>query len=227
MIGVIINTGSVVIGSIFGMLFKRSISDRLSSALITSIGLCIICIGVAGILDGKNTVLLIITMTCGTAIGTWIDIDNWLYLFGLSIEKRVSSKANSPSVAQGFVAGSLLMGVGAMGIVGALNAGISGDISTLLTKAGLDFISSILLAINLGIGVMFSALFLLIYEGGVVLLASILSPFLSSYVIAETTCVGSVLILALGLNLIGVTKIKVANLLPAIILAPLFAIFLR
>lgn len=228
MIGVIVNAAAIVLGSMFGLIFKKGIPERLSSALMTSIGLCVICIGITGILKGENTLILIVAMVFGTAIGTWIDIDKWLNRLGSSIEARFTSgNGTNISIAQGFVAGSLLMCVGAMGIVGSLNAGLSGDISTLLTKSVLDLISSALLVISLGVGVMLSAVMLILYEGSIVLLAQLLQPILSESTICEMTCAGSVMILALGLNLIGVTKIKVANLLPAILLTPFIVVLLN
>lgn len=220
MIGVIVNAIAVIIGSAFGLIFKRGVPEKISSALMTTIGLCVICIGITGILKGENTLVLILSMVLGSSIGTFADIDALLKRFGDYIETRLSSNGRPGAIAQGFVAGSLLMCVGAMGIVGSLNAGLSGDYGILLTKSILDLISSALLSISLGVGVLLSAAVLLIYEGAIVLLAQILQPVLSEVAIAEMTCAGSVMILALGLNLIGVTKIKVANLLPAIVFVP-------
>jgi len=220
MIGVIVNAIAVIMGSAFGLIFKRGVSEKISSALMTAIGLCVICIGITGILKGENTLVLILSMVLGTSIGTFVDIDALLKRFGDYIETKFSFNGQTGAIAQGFVAGSLLMCVGAMGIVGSLNAGLSGDCGILLTKSVLDLISAALLAISLGVGVLLSAVALLVYEGAIVLLAQILQPILSEAAIAEMTCVGSVMIFALGLNLIGVTKIKVANLLPAIIFVP-------
>ena len=227
MIGVIVNAAAIVVGSLFGLIFKKGVPEKLSSSLMTAIGLCVMCIGISGILKGENTLVLITAMVCGTVIGTLVDIDALLNRLGAAVEARFSPKGQNVSIAQGFVAGSLLMCIGAMGIVGSLNAGLSGDISMLLTKSVLDLISSVLLAISLGVGVLLSAAMLLVYEGGIVLLAQVLQPILSDAAIAEMTCAGSVMILALGMNLVGVTKIKVANLLPAIVLAPVFVVLLK
>lgn len=226
MVGVLINAAAIVVGGILGLLFHKGISEKLSDALMTSIGLCVIAIGVAGILKGQNSLVLILASVCGTLLGTLWDIDHQLNRLGDWVERKVASRAAPGSLTQGFVAGSLLMCVGAMGIVGSLNAGLNGDISTLLTKSVLDLISSILLTISLGPGVLLSSLVLFLVQGSVCLLAQVLYPLLSDAMIAEMICIGSVMILALGLNLIGVTKIKVANLLPGIFFAPVFtAIF--
>lgn len=121
---------------------------------------------------------------------------------------------------------SLLFCVGAMTIVGSLQAGLTGDCETLYTKATLDLISSCVLAASLGIGVLLSDIFVFIFQGGLVLLAGLIAPFLTDYAIGEMTCAGSVLIIALGLNLIGVTKIKVANYLPVILIPPVLCLFM-
>lgn len=226
MIGVLINAAAIVVGGIFGLLFNKGISQKLSDALMTSIGLCVMAIGITGIMKGENTLVLILAAVCGTLIGTLWDIDYQLNRLGQWAETRFASNAAPGSLTQGFVAGSLLMCVGAMGIVGSLNAGLNGDISTLLTKSVLDLLSSVLLTISLGPGVLLSAVVLFVVQGSICLLAQVLYPLLSDAMIAEMICIGSVMILALGLNLIGVTKIKVANLLPGIFFAPVFtAIF--
>ena len=222
MIGVFINAAAIIVGGLMGLLFHKGISDKISNALMTSIGLCVIAIGITGILKGQNTLVLILGAVCGTFVGTLTDIDNLLNKLGDWVESRFASKATPGSLTQGFVAGSLLMCVGAMGIVGSLNAGLNGDISTLLTKSVLDFISAALLTISLGPGVLLSSVVLFVVQGSIVMLAQVLYPLLSDAMIAEMICIGSVMILALGFNLIGVTKIKVANLLPGIVFVPVF-----
>lgn len=225
MIGVFINAAAVIVGGIFGLLFKKGISEKLSNGLMTSIGLCVLAIGVSGIMKGQNSLVLILSAVCGTLIGTLLDIDYQLNRLGEWVEKKFTSDAAPGSLAQGFVAGSLLMCVGAMGIVGSLNAGLNGDISTLLTKSVLDLISAALLTVSLGTGVLLSSIALLAVQGSICLLAQVLYSLLSDAMIAEMICIGSVMILALGMNLIGVTKIKVANILPGIVFAPMFCAF--
>lgn len=222
MLGVIVNTVTVIIGSIIGLMFKKGIPKRFTEAIMTGIGLCTIYIGISGTLKGKNTLILIISIVIGAIIGTWIDIDKRIMTLGEWIGKRFkSSSDNSISVAEGFVTGSLLFCIGAMTIVGSLNAGLNGDNTMLFTKSMLDLISSAMLSVSLGIGVLFSATFVLIFQGSIVLLAQFLQPILTNSAINEITCAGSLMILALGLNIIGVTKIKIANYLPAIIIVPI------
>lgn len=223
MIGVIVNTLTVILGSAAGLLLKKGIPEKVSKAVMTAIGLCTVYIGIDGSLEGSNPLVLILSLVFGTIIGTLIDIDKRIEGVGSFIEKKMKKSGDKGSIAQGFITGSLLFCVGAMTIVGSLNAGLSGDNTLLITKAILDLISSCMLASTLGIGVMFAAVFVLVYQGGLVLLASLLQNVLTDTVmIGELTCAGSVMIIALGLNIIGITKIKVANFLPGLVLVPLF-----
>lgn len=223
MLGVIINVITVIAGSTLGLLLKKGIPEKISKAAMVAIGLCTVYIGIDGALNGENTIVLILSMVFGTIIGTAIDIDGKIEKLGLFIENKLKKKGEKGTVAQGFITGSLLFCIGAMTIVGSLNAGLSGDNELLITKAILDLISSCMLASTLGIGVIFAAIFVLIYQGGLVLLAGLLQNILTdTALIAEITCAGSVMIIALGLNILGITKIKVANFLPALLLVPLF-----
>ncbi|MFA7660927.1 MAG: DUF554 domain-containing protein [Anaerovoracaceae bacterium] len=224
MIGVLVNTATVIIGSLIGLLFKKSISRRFTDAIMLGIGLCTIYIGISGALEGENTLILILSIVLGAAMGTGLDMDKRINDLGDWIEKRFKkADGNSVSVAEGFVTASLLFCIGAMTIVGSLNAGLTGDNEMLFTKSLLDLISSLILSVSLGVGVMFAAAFVFAFQGSIVLLAQSLQPILTDSAIAEITCAGSLLILALGLNLIGLTKIKVANYLPAIVVAPLLS----
>ncbi|MBR3788564.1 MAG: DUF554 domain-containing protein [Clostridia bacterium] len=218
--GVIVNTITVLIGSGVGLLLKKGIPEKLNKAVMTAIGLCTIAIGVTGIMKGQNQLVMILSMVFGTIVGTLIDIDKKLEGLGEKIAKKSKSKENTFS--QGFVTASLLFCVGAMTIVGSMNAGISGDNQMLYTKSVLDLISSSMLAASLGFGVMCASGFVLVFQGALVALSMVLGSFLSDFAVAELICAGSVMITALGLNLIGVTKIKVANLLPGLIFVPLF-----
>ena len=223
MTGVIINVVTVLLGSTIGLILKKGIPEKITKAVMTVIGLCTLYIGIDGALQGENTIVLILSMVLGTIVGSLIDIDNKLEKTGNFIESKIKSKDENKNITQGFVTGSLLFCVGAMTIVGSLNAGLSGDNELLITKSVLDLISSCVLASTLGFGVMLSAVFVLVYQGGLVLLSGLLQNILTdTALVAEITCAGSVMIIALGLNIIGITKIKVANLLPALLFVPLF-----
>lgn len=222
MLGVIVNTITVLIGSTVGLFMKKGIPDRISSSVMMAIGLCTVYIGIDGALAGENTIVLIVSMVLGTILGTLLDIDGKINGIGLWIEKKMSKGDGSVSVAQGFMTASLLFCVGSMTIVGSLNAGLFGDNTLLFTKATLDLISSCMLASSLGIGVVFAAAFVFVFQGVLVLLSSLLGGLLSDpALVSEIICAGSVTIIGLGLNLLNITKIKVANMLPAMLLVPL------
>ena len=223
MLGVIVNVVAVLVGSAIGLICKKGIPKRFTDAIMTGIALCTVYIGISGALKGENTLILIISIVLGAAVGTALDIDGFIGRIGDRLEKRFAKDDGSISVAQGFVTASLLFCIGAMTIVGSINAGL-GDNELIFTKSLLDFISSIMLSVSLGIGVLFSAAFVLVFQGFFALLSGVLAPVLSDAAIAEMTCAGSVMIVGLGLNMLGITKIKVANYLPALVFAPVAAI---
>ena len=223
MTAVIINAVLVIIGGTIGCLCKKAIPKRITDAIMTGVGLCIIAIGITGILDGKNILVAIISIVLGAVVGSLIDIDKRLTSFGDWMQNRFKKNNDGNSTfSEGLVTASLLFCVGSMAIVGSLNAGISKDYEMLLTKSVIDFISAMMLAVSLGYGVIFSSVFVLVYQGAIVLLSELLSePLIASGAVPELNCVGSLLIMGLGLNMIKVTKIKVANYLPALVFVPL------
>lgn len=221
MAGVLVNTATVLLGSLAGLLFRRGIPERVTSAVMIGLGLCTAYIGIDGALAGENVLVVIAAMVGGAIIGTLLDIDGALERLGKRVERHFQrGKEGNVSVAEGFVTATLLFCVGAMTVNGALNAGISGDNRLLYTKSMLDLFSSAMLAASLGAGVPLAAAAVLVLEGGLVLLSGLLAPVLTPAAVAEMTCAGSLIIIAIGTNLIGITKIKVANYLPAIVLAP-------
>lgn len=221
MTGVLVNTGTILIGSAVGLLFKKGIPERVTTAVMIGLGLCTLYIGIDGALADENVLIVIASMVLGAIVGTLLDIDGAINRLGKWIEGRFQKKEGGRvSVAEGFVTASLLFCVGAMTINGSLNAGISGDNSLLFTKAMLDLFSSAMLTASLGFGVMVSAVFVLVFQGALVLLAGVLAPVLTPFAIAEMTSAGSLIIIAIATNLMGITKIKVADYLPAIVFAP-------
>lgn len=219
MIGVVINTLVVAVGSIIGLLVGKKLPKRLSDTVMSAIGLCTLYIGISGVLKCKKDLVLIISMALGTFLGSLIDIDAKLN----SVTEKAVARFNSTGenrIAQGFVNATLLFCVGAMAIIGSLSAGLSGDISILLEKTVLDGVAAVLFSATLGVGVIFSAVSVFIYQGLIVLLATPLNSLLTDAMIVEIGACGSLMIVAIGLNILGVTKIKTANLLPAIIFVP-------
>ncbi len=222
MLGVLVNVATVLIGSTIGLIFKKGISKKYTDAVMVGIGLCTVLIGVSGMLKGQNVLVTIISMVVGAVIGTALDIDGKLNGAGDFLSKKLKKGDDDKvSIAEGFVTASLVFCVGAMTIIGSLESGLKGDHTTIFTKSILDLFSSCMLSASLGIGVIFASVFVFIFQGGIVLLAGLLEPVLSDSAIAEITCVGSLMILALGLNLTGLSKFKVANYFPALILSPL------
>ena len=226
MIGVLVNTVAVIMGSLIGILFNKGIPEKLSSSITVGLGLATMFVGISGALEGKNILIVILSIAIGAIIGTCLDIDKQLNRFGSFVENKFSHGNKKNSVAQGFVTASLVFCVGAMTIVGSLNAGIKGDNTMLFTKSLLDFMMSIVFASTMGVGVALSAVFVFVFQGSIALLSGVLAPLLSEAVIAEMTCTGSILVFAIGANLAGLSKFKVANYLPAIfipiLLCPLY-----
>ena len=217
--GVFVNTLSVILGSLIGLLCKKGIPERVTGAIMTGLALCTLYIGISGSLKGENTIVVIISMALGAAAGTLLDIDGFLSGIGDRLEKRFGGSADG-SISRAFLTASLLFCVGSMTIVGSLTAGLSGDYEMLFTKSVLDFFSSMMLTVSLGPGVMFAAVFVLVFQGALVLLAGVLAPVLSDAAINEIICAGSLMIIGLGLNMLKITKIKVADFMPALIFVP-------
>jgi hypothetical protein len=241
--GTIVNALAVLAGSIVGMLLtwlagrfsshlpadSAKLGERLQGIIMQGVALCVLYLGVSGSLKGENSLITILAMVIGAILGELLDLDLRMRHLGDWVQKkteRLSLGGGKASISDGFVTASLLFCVGAMAIVGALQDGLTGDHSTLFAKSLLDGISSIVFGASLGIGVSFSAVAVFLYQGIIALLASFLSPFLGDAVIAEMTCVGSLLIVALSLNMLGLTKIKVMNLVPAIFLPILLCLFM-
>lgn len=218
MIATFVNCGVIIIGCIIGLFIKGGIPERFNKIIMNGLALCAMFIGFSGALEGNNTVITIVSMAVGALIGELIDIDKWLNKLGETIQKKLDKGDGKESrIAEGFVNASLLYCVGAMSIVGALQAGLSGNYDTIYAKTVLDGVSSVIFSASMGIGVVFSSVTVLLYQGGITLCASFLSGILSQAVIAEMTAVGSLMIVGLGLNLLEVTDIKIANLLPGIL----------
>lgn len=218
MIATFVNCGVIIVGCIVGLFIKGGIPERFNKIIMNGLALCAMFIGFSGALEGNNTIITIVSMAVGALIGELINIDKWLNKLGETIQKKLDKGDGKESrIAEGFVNASLLFCVGAMSIVGALQAGLAGNYDTIYAKTVLDGVSSIIFSASMGIGVIFSSVTVLLYQGGITLCASFLSGILSQAVIAEMTAVGSLMIVGLGLNLLEVTDIKIANLLPGIL----------
>ena len=227
MLGTIVNTIAVIIGASIGQLLKKGLPENLEDTMMKGLGLCTLFLGIRGSLEGNNSLILIISMVVGALIGEGIDLDEKLNRFGKWLENKFKSKdGDKVSIAEGFVSASLLFCVGAMTVVGSLQSGLQGNHEMLFNKSMLDFVAAIIFASSMGIGVLFSAAFVLVYQGAITLAAQWVAPFLTDTIIAEMTCVGSVIIIGIGLNLLGITKLKVMNYVPAIFIPILLCQFM-
>lgn len=232
MLGTIVNALAVIGGCIIGLIVKGRLTEKISNTIMSGLALCVLYIGISGALKGEDTLLLIICIAVGALIGEIIDIDKRLNNLGDYIEKKINSKKNDKkadkiSISEGFVTSSLLFCVGAMAVVGSLESGLQGNHTTLFAKSVLDGVSSIIFTSSLGIGVMLSSVAILVYQDSITLLAGCLSSVLTDSVISNMSAIGSLLIMGLGTNMLGASKIKVANLLPAIFLPILIDIIMK
>jgi len=219
-LGVFVNVITVIVGSLVGLLFRKGIPERVSNAAMIGLGACTLYIGISGSLCGENVLILIAAVVLGAISGTLLDIDGAINRLAETVENKFKKSGQKGSVAEGLVSATLLFCVGSMTVTGSIQAGLTGDHSVLITKATLDLVSSMMLASSLGIGVLLSSVSVLVIQGGLVLLAGMLAPFMNAGAVNEMTCAGSLLIVMIGTNLMGITKIKVADYLPAILFAP-------
>ena len=227
--GTIVNALGILAGGGVGLLIHklmhRGIPQRFSDAIIKAISLAVIYIAFGGILDGSHALVTIFSLVTGAVIGEWIDIDGRIQNLSTKLERRFA-KGDDNTFSQGFMTATLLFCVGTMAIKGSLDSGLINDHATLYAKSIMDTISACLFASSLGVGVLFSSAAVFIYQGSITLLATIAAPFLSDLVIAEMNTVGSLLLFGLSLNLLGVTKLKLMNYIPAMFLPILFCLFL-
>ena len=217
MLGTLVNAGAIIVGSIVGVLLKGGLPERMSQTIIQGVGLCVMLIGLTGALEGQAHMMpIIFFIVIGTLIGEGIDIERRLEQLGDRLEKRFAKSDSTFS--KGFVTASLLYCVGAMAIMGSLESGLLAKHDTLFAKSVLDGIISVVLASTLGIGVMFSAVSVFLYQGTITILASHLTSVLTDTVIVQMSATGGLLIVGLGLSMILPHKVKVGNMLPAVLL---------
>lgn len=217
MLGVWFNFATVVVGGIVGTLLRGGIKEKFSKTINVGLALCVLLIGMSGALETQNVMMVIVSIVIGSVLGELMRIEDGLDALGDWAQKRFS-KGDS-GFASGFVNATLLFCVGSMAVVGSLEAGLQNDSSTLMAKGMLDGVSAIIFGSTFGIGTVFSAIPLTVYQGGIALLSGVLAPFLTDALITEMSAVGSILIVGLSFNMMGLTKerIRVGNMLPAIL----------
>lgn len=226
-LGTLVNAAVIIAGGVVGTFIKSGLPERFKKIVMQAIGLSVLMIGVSGTLQGMYKVidggkldrqfvmLMIFSLVIGAVVGEWLDIEDKLEKLGQWFQARFAKGGGN--FAEGFVTASLIYCVGAMAIVGALEDGLTGNTATLFAKSILDGISSVVFAATMGIGVAFSAIPVLIYQGAITLLANFIEPLLAPEVISQLSLVGSVLIAGIGLTMLEIKKIKVGNMLPAIL----------
>ena len=218
--GVLTNVAAILVGGSVGLLRGKKVNVRFQKTMTQGLALCILLIGLSGALDGTDTIGAIVCMVLGAIIGEALDIERRLDGLGEWVQRRM--KGHGSNVSQGFVTASLLFCVGAMAVVGSLNAGLTGDNSTLIAKAALDLVTAVFFAAALGPGVLLAAAAVLVYQGAIALMAGWLAPVLTDAIVTEMSAVGGLLIMGLSFNMLGMAKIRVGNLLPAIFLPILY-----
>jgi uncharacterized membrane protein YqgA involved in biofilm formation len=217
-IGTLINAAAVLLGGTIGLLFRGRIPAQFAESIHRSLGLCACVIGISSAIKG-DFLLVVISLALGTLTGELLRIDERLNQFGQWIQKMLSRKEENSTFAEGFVFSTLLFCVGAMAVVGSIESGLGNDRSIIFTKSVLDGVTSIVLASSLGLGVLFSAGVILLYQGSIELFAGFLQNVLAETLITQISAVGGVMVMGIGLNMAVNAKIKAANLLPGLLFA--------
>lgn len=220
-LGTLVNAAAIIVGALLGRMLTR-IPYSIRKTVMQGIGLAVILLGLQMSLKTNNFLLVIISVVIGAIIGELLDIDKGLNRVGQWLERKVGGNGKG-SIATGFVTATLVYCVGAMAVLGALDSGLRNNHDILYTKSLLDGFSAIIFTSTLGIGVLFSAVPVFLYQGAIVLLSTqiynLVSPMMLDAILVEVTAVGGLMILAIGLNVMEITKIKVANFLPALLVA--------
>jgi uncharacterized membrane protein YqgA involved in biofilm formation len=214
MLGPIVNAAAIVVCALLGVFLVRGIPERFEEITKKAIGLSIIYVGIKGALDNQRVLLLIMSMVAGAVIGELINIDKWMNRLGAWAERRMGMSGGT--FAKGFVSASILFCTGSMAIVGSMQSGLMGNHETLFAKSILDGSISIVFGASMGIGVVFSAIPVFIYQAGIALASMAVRDLLTPDIIREMSAVGSLLVAAIGFNFLGIKEIRVANLIPAI-----------
>lgn len=227
-IGTAANVLAIIAGALLGVILRRGLPERVEKILVEAISLAVVVIGIQMALKTQNILIAVVSLAIGAVVGEIIDINEGFNRFGKWAGDKIAhgDEAVGAKVALGFVTASLLFCPGAMAVIGAIQDGLANDAATLYAKAILDGIFAVVMAANLGIGVALSAVSVGIYQGTITLLAGVLEPIATPAVLAEITSVGGLMVFAIGLNLLKVTQIKVANLMPAVIPAIILAYWL-
>ena len=227
MLGTVVNALAIVAGGLVGLCCTRGIGDRYRRTVLQGLALCVLLIGGKSALSSDNLPVVILSLVVGGVVGEWLAIEARLESLGRWIEARFADgSAGGGDFARGFVSASLVFCVGSMAVVGSLESGLAGNHRTLFAKAIIDGVAALIFASTLGRGVLFASVPVLVYQGAITLAAGLLRPLLTAAAVADMSAVGGLLIVAIGANLLGIARIRVGNLLPAVFL-PLAAHLVR
>lgn len=227
-LGTVVNAAAVVVGGTAGSFIKNGLPQRFKNIIMQAVGLAVVLIGISGALQGiyrvidggkldrQYIMIMIFSLVIGGIFGELINIEDKLEKMGLWFQSKFAKK--SGNFADGFVTASLVYCVGAMAIVGSIEDGLTGSATTLFAKSILDGVTSVVFAATMGIGVAFSSISVFVYQGSITLLAGFIKPWLTDTVISQVSLVGSILIMAIGTNMLEFKRIKVGNLLPAVLI---------
>lgn len=218
MLGVIVDTLAILVAGLAGTKFGSVMSKELNARIMQGIGLTVLMMGISGALEGKEPVIMIISMILGIIIGESLDLDQKIKRGIDKLQERIAHDDRFSNIGPGFISGMMIFCIGSMALVGALEAGLLHNNTTLYVKALLDGITAFILSSSLGIGVPLGAIPVLLIEGGLVLAAAFLEPFLGAAVITEIVTVGSILLIGLALNILEITDLKMMNFLPAMLI---------
>lgn len=228
--GTMVNAVLILMGAIIGR-FLHHIPERMKETIMYGIGLAVAVIGIQMTFATTQILIVIISIVLGAVIGEWLDLDAQVTRLGQWIESKLPKKNHGANIAEGFVTATLIFVVGSMAIIGAIDSGIRNDHNVLVMKGIIDGFTAIILSSSIGIGVAFSAIPVLLYQGIITILSTQISKFvppsLLEFFISEMTATGGLMIFAIGLNLIGLTKIRVANLVPGILVVSVIVTILH
>lgn len=221
LLGSLINAGLIIVGAMIGRFFQN-IPDTMKTTVLQIIGLAVVVLGIQMGFESSNFIIIIVSLVIGAVIGEWIDLDKQLNNLGKWIETKLGKKSSEGSIAEGFVTATLIFVIGSMAIIGALDSGLRNDHNVLITKGIIDGFTAIVLSSTLGLGVLLSAIPVFLYQGVIALFSGFISEYIPEAAldlfIKEMTATGGVMIMAIGLNITGLVKIRVANLLPGIVI---------
>jgi hypothetical protein len=216
MIGTLINVATVLIGGFIGLLFHNKTPKKIETIVFQALGLFTLALGAKMSIGGEKFLLIVFSLILGSVFGEWIDLEGKTKAFGDKIKQK--SKINSQHFSEGLVTAFLIFCVGSMTILGAIEEGLGNPPNLLVTKAIMDGFTAIILASTFGIGVLFSVIPLFLLQGGLTLLAVYAQPYLNDSIINELTATGGILLIGLGINILDIKKIRVLNMIPALLI---------